>query len=170
MCRVFSCVVGRGCLLWPMCSLGKTLSHLCITSHLYLQSASLMSAYLWSGFLLTMPYAKLVLRTVVFYSIFWNDRIVFLLNRMMVLFFQINYYLSDTRQVSCATTACSSACYTPAEPRDTCLLICLILAIWAARHLPAHLPDTRKLSRATPYCSSAWYSPAEPPIPPRHLP
>jgi len=24
-CRVFSCVVGRGCLLWPMCSLGKTL-------------------------------------------------------------------------------------------------------------------------------------------------
>ena len=25
MCRIFSCVVGRGCLLWPMCSLGKTL-------------------------------------------------------------------------------------------------------------------------------------------------
>ena len=25
MCRVFSCVVGRGCLLWPGCSLGKTL-------------------------------------------------------------------------------------------------------------------------------------------------
>ena len=25
MCRVFSCVVGRGCLLWPMRSLGKTL-------------------------------------------------------------------------------------------------------------------------------------------------
>ena len=25
MCRVFSRVVGRGCLLWPMCSLGKTL-------------------------------------------------------------------------------------------------------------------------------------------------
>ena len=24
-CRVFSCVVGRGCLLWPVCSLGKTL-------------------------------------------------------------------------------------------------------------------------------------------------
>ena len=26
MCRVVSCVVGRGCLLWPVCSLGKTLS------------------------------------------------------------------------------------------------------------------------------------------------
>ena len=26
MCRIFSCVVGRGCLLWPVCSLGKTLS------------------------------------------------------------------------------------------------------------------------------------------------
>ena len=25
MCRVFSCVVGRGCLLWSVCSLGKTL-------------------------------------------------------------------------------------------------------------------------------------------------
>ena len=25
MCRVFSCVVGRGCLLWPVCSLGKML-------------------------------------------------------------------------------------------------------------------------------------------------
>ena len=25
MCRVISCVVGRGCLLWPVCSFGKTL-------------------------------------------------------------------------------------------------------------------------------------------------
>ena len=25
MCRVFSCIVGSGCLLWPVCSLGKTL-------------------------------------------------------------------------------------------------------------------------------------------------
>ena len=25
MCRVFSCVVGRGCLLWPVRSLGRTL-------------------------------------------------------------------------------------------------------------------------------------------------
>ena len=25
MCRVFSCVVGRRCLVWPVCSLGKTL-------------------------------------------------------------------------------------------------------------------------------------------------
>ena len=25
MCRVFSCVVGNGCLLWPVCSLGKIL-------------------------------------------------------------------------------------------------------------------------------------------------
>ena len=25
MCRIFSCVVGRGCLLWPACSGGKTL-------------------------------------------------------------------------------------------------------------------------------------------------
>ena len=25
MCRILSCIVGRGCLLWPVCSLGKTL-------------------------------------------------------------------------------------------------------------------------------------------------
>ena len=37
----------------------------------------------------------------------------------------------------------------------------MILASWAARHLPAHQPDTRQLSRGTPARSSAWYSPAE---------
>ena len=52
--------------------------------------------------------------------------------------------------------------YAPTEPRDTCTLICLILASGAARHLPAHLPDTRQRIRVTPACSSAWYSPAEP--------
>ena len=26
MCRVISCAVGRGCLLWPVCSLGRTVS------------------------------------------------------------------------------------------------------------------------------------------------
>ena len=34
MCRVFSFVVGRGCLLWPVCSLGKTLLALsCFTPY-----------------------------------------------------------------------------------------------------------------------------------------
>ena len=32
MCRVFSCVVGRGCLIWPVHFLGKTLSSLCPAS------------------------------------------------------------------------------------------------------------------------------------------
>ena len=32
MCRVVSCVVGRGCLLWPVRSLGKTLISLCPAS------------------------------------------------------------------------------------------------------------------------------------------
>ena len=31
MYRVFSCVVGKGCLLWPVCSLDKTVS-LCLAS------------------------------------------------------------------------------------------------------------------------------------------
>ena len=33
-CRVFSCVVGRGCFLWPVCSLGKTLLAFALL-HLY---------------------------------------------------------------------------------------------------------------------------------------
>ena len=41
-----------------------------------------------------------------------------------------------SRQLSRATPARSSAWYSPAEPRDTCPLICLILASWAARHCP----------------------------------
>ena len=32
MCSVFSCVAGRGCLLWPVRSLGKTLISLCPAS------------------------------------------------------------------------------------------------------------------------------------------
>ena len=35
------------------------------------------------------------------------------------------------------------------------LLICLILASGATRHLPAHLPVTRQVSGTTPACSSA---------------
>ena len=41
------------------------------------------------------------------------------------------------------------------EKERVCLLICLILAYGAARHLPPHQPDTRQLSRATPARSSA---------------
>ena len=39
--------------------------------------------------------------------------------------------------------------------RDTCPLICLILASGAPRHLPADLPETRKWIPATPARSSA---------------
>ena len=40
-------------------------------------------------------------------------------------------------------------------PNLVSMLICLILASRAARHLPAHLADTRQWSRATPARSSA---------------
>ena len=33
MCRVISCVVGRGCLLWPVCSLINKIVSLCLASH-----------------------------------------------------------------------------------------------------------------------------------------
>ena len=42
-----------------------------------------------------------------------------------------------------ATADATPPAFLPAETRDTCPLICLILASRATRHLPAHLPDTR---------------------------
>ena len=58
MCRVFSCVVGRGCLLWPVCSLGKTLlafallhsifqGQICLLLQVFLDFLLLHSSPLW---------------------------------------------------------------------------------------------------------------------------
>ena len=58
MCRVFSCVIGRGCLLWPVHSLGKTLlafallhsvlhSQICLLLQVFLDFLHLRSHPLW---------------------------------------------------------------------------------------------------------------------------
>ena len=58
MCRVFSCVVGRRCLLWPVHFLGKTLlafallhsvlhSQICLLLHMLLDFLLLHSSPLW---------------------------------------------------------------------------------------------------------------------------
>ena len=57
MCRVFSCVVGRGCLLWPVCSLGKTVSlcpasfctqgQICLLLQVFLDFLLFHSSSLW---------------------------------------------------------------------------------------------------------------------------
>ena len=58
MCRVFSCVVGRGCFLWPVCSLGKTLlafsllhsifqGQICLLPQMFLYFLLLYSTPLW---------------------------------------------------------------------------------------------------------------------------
>ena len=64
MCKVFSCVVGRGCLLWPMCSLGKTVlafallhstfqGQICLLLQVFLDFLLLHSSPLyWKGHLL----------------------------------------------------------------------------------------------------------------------
>ena len=44
------------------------------------------------------------------------------------------------------------------EPRDTCLLLCLILASGSAGQLPAHLPDTRRGGRRPPGAACALCS------------
>ena len=49
-CRVFSCVVGRGCLLWPVCSLVKTLLAFALL-HFVLQGQTFLFllAILWNS-------------------------------------------------------------------------------------------------------------------------
>ena len=60
VCRVISCVVGRGCLLWPVCSLGKTLlafallhsvlqDQICLLLQVFLDILLLHSSPLWWG-------------------------------------------------------------------------------------------------------------------------
>ena len=51
MCRVFSCVVGRGCLLWPVCSFGKTLLEFDLL-HFVLQGQTCLLFKLFLDFLL----------------------------------------------------------------------------------------------------------------------
>ena len=47
-CRVFSCAVGRGCLLWLVCSLGKTLLDFALLhSVLQGQICLLLQVFLW---------------------------------------------------------------------------------------------------------------------------
>ena len=54
-------------------------------------------------------------------------------------------------------SCCSSPGQLPAELRDSCLLICLTIASWAACFLPAHLFDNCQLSRVIPACSALVY-------------
>ena len=57
MCRVFSCVVGRGCLLWSMNSLGKTLwTFALLYSVLQRQICLLLQVFLDPYFCIPVPY------------------------------------------------------------------------------------------------------------------
>ena len=54
MCRVFSCVVGRGCLLWPVHSVGKTLLAFALL-HSVLQGWICLLLQVFLDFLLLIP-------------------------------------------------------------------------------------------------------------------
>ena len=56
MRRVFSCVVKRGCLLWPVHFLGKTLSLPCFILHSKAKFASYSRCFLTSYFCIPVPY------------------------------------------------------------------------------------------------------------------
>ena len=56
MCRVFSCVVGRGCLLWPVHFLGKTLSLPCFIPYSKAKFACHSRCFLTSYFCIPVPY------------------------------------------------------------------------------------------------------------------
>ena len=55
MCSVFSCVVGRGCLLWPVHSLGKTLLAFALL-HSVFQGQICQICFLTSYFCIPVPY------------------------------------------------------------------------------------------------------------------
>ena len=69
MCRVFSCVVGRGCLLWSMCFLDRTLLTFALL-HSVLQGQ--IFGYCWylltSYFCISVPYNEM--------DIYFGDPIV----------------------------------------------------------------------------------------------
>ena len=57
MCRVFSCVVGRGCLLWPVHFLGKTLLVFALLHSAFQgQICLLLWCFLTSYFCIPVPY------------------------------------------------------------------------------------------------------------------
>ena len=57
MCRVFSCVVGRACLLWPVGSLGKTLLDFALLHSISQgQICLLLQVFLTSYFCIPVPY------------------------------------------------------------------------------------------------------------------
>ena len=57
MWRVFSCVVGRGCLLWPACSLNKTLLAFALLHFVLQRQTCLLFFYLLTSyFCILIPY------------------------------------------------------------------------------------------------------------------
>ena len=52
ICRAISCVVGKGCLLWPICCLGKTLLPFASMLHFALQSQTCLLLQISLDFLL----------------------------------------------------------------------------------------------------------------------
>ena len=59
MCRVVSCVVEKGCLLWPVCSLGKTLLAFALLYFvLQGQTFLLLRNFLTSYFCIPVPYSE----------------------------------------------------------------------------------------------------------------
>ena len=57
MCRVIPCVVGRGCLLWPVCSLDKTLLAFALLHSVLQDQLAYFSTYLLTSyFCIPVPY------------------------------------------------------------------------------------------------------------------
>ena len=57
MCKVFSCIVGRGCLLWLLCSLGKTLLAFALLHSIFQgQVCLLLQVFLDFLFCIPVPY------------------------------------------------------------------------------------------------------------------
>ena len=95
MCRVFSCVVGRGCLLWPVCSLGKTLLAFALL-HFIFQGQIYLLSQVFLDFLL-LHSSPLWWKGHLFWVLVLNNR----LKKEVVLFLMLTISLSFFVSLDC---------------------------------------------------------------------
>ena len=111
MCRVFSYVAGRECLLWPVCSLGKALS--CFTLYSKAKFACYSRCFLTSYFSIPVPYNEK--------GTFWGVSSKRSCRSSVIINVCLRHILSRSQSVSSVTQSCLTLsnpiyCSTPGFP------------------------------------------------------
>ena len=80
MCRVFSCVVGRGCLLWPVHFLGKTLLVFALLHSVFQGQICLLNIHIYITFI---------------------DIYIYIYTHTYAFFRKLNYFEKTVRKLKC---------------------------------------------------------------------